>query len=161
MNLNILMDAKDLYIDGFRPCQPRVRRDLKGEARHFTGIQRPPGYFLIDFGISCRYDASNTNPLEYPIWGDNTVPQSLSRVVTDKVSLTGGLFHSAAMRRVTSTSCGRLDRFDLVVRSSFTLSVSSAVRVVFTVPSTGLYCYRAAVTSSFTYVLQSRIRRFL
>ncbi|KAH7920629.1 hypothetical protein BV22DRAFT_790217 [Leucogyrophana mollusca] len=74
MNLNVLMDAKDLYIDGFLPCQPRMRCDCKGEARHYTRTQRPPGYFLIDFGTSHPYDASNTDPLEYHIWGDNTVP---------------------------------------------------------------------------------------
>ncbi|KAH7920626.1 hypothetical protein BV22DRAFT_1020849 [Leucogyrophana mollusca] len=76
MNLNIMMDAKDLYIDSFHPCQPRMRRDFKGEARHYTRTQRPPRYFFIDFGISRRYDASDTNPLEYPIWGgDKTVPE--------------------------------------------------------------------------------------
>ncbi|KAH7906825.1 hypothetical protein BJ138DRAFT_1071218 [Hygrophoropsis aurantiaca] len=76
MNLNTMMDANSLYIDAFHPCQPDRKRDFTGDARHYTRTQRPPKYYFIDFGISRRYERSNTKPLEYPIWGgDKTVPE--------------------------------------------------------------------------------------
>ncbi|KAH7918652.1 hypothetical protein BV22DRAFT_1041587 [Leucogyrophana mollusca] len=76
MRLNVMMDASSLFIDPYHPYQPRLKRDFSGYARHYTRTQRPPKYFLIDFGISRRYDASEHNPLEDPIWGgDKTVPE--------------------------------------------------------------------------------------
>ncbi|KAH7920628.1 hypothetical protein BV22DRAFT_1097836 [Leucogyrophana mollusca] len=76
MNLNTMMDAKSLYIDAYHPSRPRLKRDFSGFARHYTRTQRPPKYFFIDFGISRRYDPSNSSPLEDPIWGgDKTVPE--------------------------------------------------------------------------------------
>ncbi|KAH7918651.1 hypothetical protein BV22DRAFT_1041582 [Leucogyrophana mollusca] len=76
MNLNILMDATSLYIDPFHPFRLRRTRDLRSDARHFTRTQRPPKYYLIDFGISRRYRPSDSNPLELPILGgDKTVPE--------------------------------------------------------------------------------------
>ncbi|EGO01511.1 hypothetical protein SERLA73DRAFT_103333 [Serpula lacrymans var. lacrymans S7.3] len=67
MTLNIMMDPKRLYIDAFHPFQPTMRRDFKGLARHFSRTQRPPKYFFIDFGISCRYDPADEEPTEDPI----------------------------------------------------------------------------------------------
>ncbi|KAH7917813.1 hypothetical protein BV22DRAFT_1200202 [Leucogyrophana mollusca] len=76
MKLNFMMDPTSLYIDPFHPCQPSLKRDYNGSPRHYTRTQRPPKYLLIDFGISRRYDPSDTNPLEDPIWGgDKTVPE--------------------------------------------------------------------------------------
>ncbi|KAG2135809.1 hypothetical protein DEU56DRAFT_806636 [Suillus clintonianus] len=76
MNLNIMMDPKPLFIDAFHPFRSRRTRDLKGDARHYSRTQRPTKYFLIDFGLSRRYDPSVTNPLEPVILGgDKTVPE--------------------------------------------------------------------------------------
>ncbi|EGN92979.1 hypothetical protein SERLA73DRAFT_190357 [Serpula lacrymans var. lacrymans S7.3] len=76
MNLNIMMDPTSFYIDAYHPFDPCMRRDFKGEARHRTRTQRPPKYFFIDFGISRRYDPTDEQPLEDPIWGgDKTVPE--------------------------------------------------------------------------------------
>ncbi|KAH7904082.1 hypothetical protein BJ138DRAFT_1073715 [Hygrophoropsis aurantiaca] len=76
MNLNILMDATSLYDEPFHPVRPEWKRDLSGYARHSTRTQRPPKYYFIDFGISRRYDPSDTKPLEPPIiGGDKTVPE--------------------------------------------------------------------------------------
>ncbi|KAH7889055.1 hypothetical protein F5I97DRAFT_1935427 [Phlebopus sp. FC_14] len=76
MSLNIMMDARHLYIDAFHPVYPIMKRNFSGFARYKTRTQRPPKYFFIDFGISRRYDASVKHPLEDPIWGgDKTVPE--------------------------------------------------------------------------------------
>ena len=51
-------------------------RYFSGFAKHFTCTQRPPKYYFIDFGLSRKYDASETNLRELPIWGgDKEVPE--------------------------------------------------------------------------------------
>ncbi|KAG1753331.1 kinase-like domain-containing protein [Suillus lakei] len=76
MWMNIMMDAKHLYAEPYHPVKPHMKRDFSGFASHYTRTQRPPKYYIIDFGLSRRYDASEENPLEYPIFGgDKTVPE--------------------------------------------------------------------------------------
>ncbi|KAH7903355.1 hypothetical protein BJ138DRAFT_1168237 [Hygrophoropsis aurantiaca] len=76
MNLNFLMDATSLYPEPYHPFRPNWRRDLSGYAKYSTRTRCHPKYYLIDFGISRRYDPSDINPLELPILGgDKTVPE--------------------------------------------------------------------------------------
>lgn len=76
MSRNIMMDAKHLYPEPYHPAQPHMKRDFSGYVSHLTRTQRPPKYYLIDFGLSRRYDATEENPLEYPIFGgDKSVPE--------------------------------------------------------------------------------------
>lgn len=76
MWMNIMMDAKDIYVGPYHPVKPRMKRDFSGNARHHTRTQRPPKYYIIDFGLSRQYDANDDNPLEYPVLGgDKTVPE--------------------------------------------------------------------------------------
>ncbi|KAF8134314.1 kinase-like domain-containing protein [Boletus edulis] len=73
---NIMMDPSRLYIDAFHPASPLMKRDFSGFARYKTRTERPPKYFLIDFGLSRRYDDSIAKPMEVPIWGgDKEVPE--------------------------------------------------------------------------------------
>ncbi|KAG2153434.1 uncharacterized protein EDB93DRAFT_1320303 [Suillus bovinus] len=75
MQLNILMDGS-MFIDAWHPSEQYMSEDLKRAARHRTRTQSPPRYYYIDFGISRKYEASNTNPLEVPIFGgDKDVPE--------------------------------------------------------------------------------------
>ncbi|KAG2363391.1 hypothetical protein BDR07DRAFT_1356392 [Suillus spraguei] len=75
MQLNILMDGC-MFTDGWHPSEQYMSEDLKRPARHRTRMQSPPRYYFIDFGISRKYEASNTNPLEDPIFGgDKEVPE--------------------------------------------------------------------------------------
>ncbi|OJA10332.1 hypothetical protein AZE42_07351 [Rhizopogon vesiculosus] len=76
MWMNIMMDAKNLYVEPYHPTEPHMKRDFSGHARHYTRTQRPPKYYFIDFGLSRRYSAHEDNPLEYPIFGgDKSVPE--------------------------------------------------------------------------------------
>jgi hypothetical protein len=76
MWMNIMMDAKDLYVEPYHPVKPHMKRDFSGYTSHRTRTQHPPKYYFIDFGLSRQYDASEENPLEYPIFGgDKTVPE--------------------------------------------------------------------------------------
>ena len=53
MNLNIMMDGST-YPGGWHPCDDYMKPDFSDDAKPFTRTQRPPKYFLIDFGISGR-----------------------------------------------------------------------------------------------------------
>jgi hypothetical protein len=65
-----------MFPDSWHPCHNMKRRDLDGLARHFTRLQRAPKYYLIDFGISRRYDTKDEPPPEPPIrGGDKSVPE--------------------------------------------------------------------------------------
>jgi hypothetical protein len=58
LSLNIMMDARSMYPDGWHPVEttrcPGDKFHVK--ARHFSRTQRPPKYYIIDFGISGSYD---------------------------------------------------------------------------------------------------------
>jgi len=76
MNLNIMMDPKPLFPKMFHPQAPRRTIDFKGRLKHYTRTDRPTKYYLIDFGLSRKYNPADGPPLEYPIWGgDKTVPE--------------------------------------------------------------------------------------
>jgi hypothetical protein len=53
-----MMDARSMYPDGWHPVEttrcPGNKFHVK--ARHFSRTQRPPKYYIIDFGISGSYD---------------------------------------------------------------------------------------------------------
>ena len=72
------MDVSAMFPDGYYPI-PRetvMRPDFKKRAKYFTRTERPPKYYLIDFGIARRYNTVDGPPLELPVWGgDKTVPE--------------------------------------------------------------------------------------
>ncbi|KAG2367123.1 hypothetical protein BDR07DRAFT_1351562 [Suillus spraguei] len=81
MWMNIMMDAKDLCAEPYHPVVLHMKRDFSGHVSHYTRTQHPPKYYFIDFGLSRRYDASEENPLEYPIFGgDKSVPEFQNKV---------------------------------------------------------------------------------
>jgi hypothetical protein len=73
---NFMVDPSELYPNGYHPQSLERARDRNGPARHLTRTQRPPKYYLIDFGISRKYNPADGPPLESPILGgDKTVPE--------------------------------------------------------------------------------------
>ncbi|TFK74300.1 kinase-like protein [Pluteus cervinus] len=73
---NIMMDGDEMFPKGWNHNFPELTPDGKKRVKAFTRTQKPPKYYLIDFGLSRQYDASETNPLEAPIMGgDRTVPE--------------------------------------------------------------------------------------
>ncbi|KAJ7167562.1 kinase-like domain-containing protein [Mycena filopes] len=65
-SVNIMMDATQLYPNGFHPARTDKNKDWKGKAKYSTRTRCNPKYFLIDFGLSRFYD---------PVRGDKTVPE--------------------------------------------------------------------------------------
>ncbi|KAL4243617.1 hypothetical protein ABKN59_011688 [Abortiporus biennis] len=76
VRLNIMMDPKPVYPKMYHPRVINYDVDFKSSAKYYSRTARPVKYYLIDFGLSRRYDASNPSPREYPIiGGDKTVPE--------------------------------------------------------------------------------------
>ncbi|KAF8889082.1 kinase-like domain-containing protein [Infundibulicybe gibba] len=73
---NIMMDSVCLYRKPVHPTNLTKTRDYTGRPKASTRTQRPVKYYLVDFGLSCRYDASEQHPLSQSfIGGDQTVPE--------------------------------------------------------------------------------------
>ncbi|KAF8889897.1 kinase-like domain-containing protein [Infundibulicybe gibba] len=73
---NIMMDSKNLYRELVHPVDPTRTRDFRRRSKALTRLERPVNYFLIDFGLSCRYQSDDPKPLGEPhVGGDRTVPE--------------------------------------------------------------------------------------
>jgi len=72
------MDATNLYLHPPHPVEPTTRRDFSGDVKHTTRTRKPVKYYLIDFGLSRRYNPEDRPVLELPGWGgDKSVPEFL------------------------------------------------------------------------------------
>ncbi|KAJ3528522.1 hypothetical protein NMY22_g9377 [Coprinellus aureogranulatus] len=50
---NIMMDASEIYPDGFHPLEPHMSADWRVPVTpQYTRTEKPPKYFIIDFGCS-------------------------------------------------------------------------------------------------------------
>jgi hypothetical protein len=72
----MMYDPTGMYPDLYHPVKIDRRRDFTGVAEHYSRTQRPPRYFLIDFGLSRRYKPEDF-PVREPviIGGDKTAPE--------------------------------------------------------------------------------------
>ena len=76
MTLNIMMDPHNMFPDLYHFVSKHSNRTFDGKARYFTRTRRPCKYYWTDFGLSCRYEPDESNPLEDPILGgDRSVPE--------------------------------------------------------------------------------------
>ncbi len=74
--LNVMMDSRPILPNSFHPQSTETTRDLKHWVAPRSRTTHPVKYYLMDFGLSTRYSAEETNPLEVPIFGgDRTVPE--------------------------------------------------------------------------------------
>ena len=76
MDLNTMMDPRPLYPNMYHPLSIYRRRDGYGTAKRGRRTKHPVKYYLIDFGLSRKYEPDDVSPLELPIFGgDKTVPE--------------------------------------------------------------------------------------
>ncbi|KAJ7782485.1 hypothetical protein DFH07DRAFT_935583 [Mycena maculata] len=63
--------------EGYHPQKQKGKPGFtSGKAKFLTRTHRPPKYYLIDFGISHKYETRDPPPLEQPILeGDKSVPE--------------------------------------------------------------------------------------
>ena len=70
------MDAGPMYPNGYHPRDTFLTRDYSRTAKYYSRTRRPVNYYITDFGISCRFDKDDPNPLAVPILGgDRSVPE--------------------------------------------------------------------------------------
>ena len=82
MNLNIMMDPRNMYPELFHPVLLGMSLDWKGLAKHYTRTQRPTKYYIIDFGLSERFNPKDGPPASWPVeGGDKTVPEFQDKTV--------------------------------------------------------------------------------
>ena len=55
-----MFDPSKMYPQEHHPTQVHRDSDIKGGAKRYTRTQRPPRYYLIDFGLSRQYDSRNS-----------------------------------------------------------------------------------------------------
>jgi len=71
---NLMFDPCEMYPEGFHPIQMNRKRNFKGRAKRYTRTERPPRYYLIDFGLSRRYRSRDV--LDEPLrGGDRSAPE--------------------------------------------------------------------------------------
>jgi len=69
-----MLDASQMFPHGFHPVQIDRSLNFKGRAKRHSRTERPPRYYLIDFGLSRRY--SSRDVLDEPIrGGDKSAPE--------------------------------------------------------------------------------------
>ena len=71
------MSTQEMHPEPYHVMAPYMNRTLTARAKKpFTRTAKPPKYFIIDFGMSCRYSPDDPNPTETsPDGGDGTVPE--------------------------------------------------------------------------------------
>ncbi|KAA1478170.1 hypothetical protein DENSPDRAFT_845355 [Dentipellis sp. KUC8613] len=75
---NIMMDPTKMYPKSFHPIKTDKNRDLRGKAPHTTRTDCAPRYYLIDFGLSDRFDPHSARwpPVSVKTHGaDRTAPE--------------------------------------------------------------------------------------
>ncbi|KAI0041032.1 hypothetical protein FA95DRAFT_1565793 [Auriscalpium vulgare] len=73
---NIVLDPSGMYPDSFHPIKKNRTLNYHWFAKSHTRTQRPPRYYIIDFGATKYYDPADGPPLDFAIrGGDKTVPE--------------------------------------------------------------------------------------
>ncbi|KAJ3481939.1 hypothetical protein NLI96_g7318 [Meripilus lineatus] len=75
-----MMDPRPTFPNMYHPSRNRRNLNFKGSAKYYTRTARPTKYFLVDFGLSRKYNPEDGEPREIPIkGGDKTVPEFQGR----------------------------------------------------------------------------------
>jgi hypothetical protein len=69
-----MMDATSMYPDMYHPIRTELKSDFSGPAFHFSRTQRPPRYYIVDFGISSKYTPDELPVQEEIIRGGDKSP---------------------------------------------------------------------------------------
>ena len=62
-----MMEYEKMFPKGHHPNMDLLKPDLSGRAKYYTRTQRPSKYFIIDFGMSRRYESDNDSPQELTV----------------------------------------------------------------------------------------------
>ncbi|KAH9023964.1 hypothetical protein EDB85DRAFT_2075234 [Lactarius pseudohatsudake] len=71
---SVMFDPSQMYPNGFRPVKIDRNRNFEGTAKAYTGTQRPPRYYFVDFGLSRQYPSRDA--IDEPLRsGDKSAPE--------------------------------------------------------------------------------------
>ena len=59
-----MIESDKMFPGGYHFGKDFRNPDLSGPAIFYTGTQLPSKYFIIDFGMSRRYESDNDSPIE-------------------------------------------------------------------------------------------------
>ena len=62
-----MLESEKMFPEGYHPRKDVRKPDLSGPAKFYTRTQRPSKYFIIDFGMSRRYESDNDSPMELTV----------------------------------------------------------------------------------------------
>jgi len=74
--MNIMMDASSMYPEGFHPVDNWLSPDGSRMTKYYNRTQKPPKYYIIDFGLSVKFEQNCEKMLAIPSLGlDRTPPE--------------------------------------------------------------------------------------
>ncbi|KAJ6603309.1 hypothetical protein DFH09DRAFT_1354580 [Mycena vulgaris] len=76
---NIMMDGQHLFPYGFHPRFQDMKPDNSETAKHYTRTQRPVKYYIIDFGLSRKFQEGEV-PRTYIIEGGDSSPPEFGTI---------------------------------------------------------------------------------
>ena len=59
-----MIEPEKMFPEGYHTRKDLRKPDLSGPAIFYTRTQRPSKYFIIDFGMSRRYESDDDSPME-------------------------------------------------------------------------------------------------
>lgn len=75
-SVNFMMDATELYPQGFHPLMQDKTRNLESHRVVYTRTEKRPKYYLVNFSSARFYDSNERQPLDHPVYGtDRSVPE--------------------------------------------------------------------------------------
>jgi hypothetical protein len=106
-----MLDPSGMYPEGFHPIKMDRCREFKSCAKRYTRTQRPARYYLIDFGLSRRYDSRDA--LDEPLrGGDKSAPEHQHKVPCNPfhtdIYYLGNLVREHFIKVVVSTKARQL-----------------------------------------------------
>ena len=66
---DVMLDPSNMFPESFHPVVINRSKDFRRKAKWYSQTRCPTRYFLIDFGLSRRYDLADGLPLDVPIRG--------------------------------------------------------------------------------------------
>ena len=74
--MNIMLDPSSMYPKMFHPLDSMRNLDFKTSAKRYSRTERPSKYYIIDFGLTEKFNPEDGPPRVLPIFGgDRTVPE--------------------------------------------------------------------------------------
>jgi hypothetical protein len=86
-----MMDGAHLFVQGFHPQRQDRKSDFKPTAPYYTRTRLAVKYYLIDFGLSRRYDPANGPPWEDIRGGDKSPPGHMHATPSQSIYISSGI----------------------------------------------------------------------